>query len=208
MKNLASRTLTRTSTRLALLLTLPAVFGVARCNTPFDRPASDEVSTVAIYPEHDAKRWTIDEFGLGPLRAGLAIPEVGRFLPGAISIPAGEETNPCSYADWPDAPAGVYVMIEGGVISRIEVDSATVATAAGARVGDTEARIDSLYPGRVERQIHKFSDGRYLVVRAPSTDEGADDYRIVFETDGERVTRFRSGRYPAVAYVDACDAGA
>jgi hypothetical protein len=29
-------------------------------------------------------------------------------------------------------------------------------------------------------------------------------FRIVFETDGQRVTRFRAGRLPAVQYVEGC----
>jgi hypothetical protein len=201
MKKLANSTIART--RIALLLSLPAMFGIARCNSPYD-PRNGDGDAVAIYPENDAKRWTVTEHGLGPLRAGLAIPEVGRFLPGAISIPEGEETSPCSYADWPEAPPGVYVLIEKGVITRIEVDSASIATAAGARVGDTEQHIESLYPGRVERQLHKSTDGRYLIVRAPASESDATDYRIVFETDGERVIRYRAGVYPVVLYEDAC----
>lgn len=198
MKNLLDTTLARM--RIALLVSLPAMFGIARCNSPYDpRHASDDA--VAIHPERDAARWTVDERGIGPLRAGLAIPAIGQFLPGVIGIPAGEEMSPCSYADWPGAPAGVYVLLERGVITRVEVDSAGTATAAGARVGDTEARIDSLYAGRVEREGHKFTDGRYLVVREAA---GAGDYRIVFETDGERVMRYRAGIHPAVSYDDAC----
>lgn len=207
MKNLLDSTITRM--RIALLLSLPAMFGIARCNSPYDPRGGGEDESVVILPERDSKRWTVDEYGMGPLRAGVAIAEAARFLPGAIGIPEGEEASACSYADWPDAPAGVFVMIEEGRIARIEVDSTSIATAAGARVGDTESRIEALYPGRVERQVHKFTDGRYLIVRAPSREADAGDYRIVFETDGRKVLRYRAGVYPAVSYADACgeDAG-
>jgi hypothetical protein len=201
MKNLLDTTIARM--RVALLLSLPAMFGIARCHAPYDpRHASDDA--VVIYPERDASRWTVDESGIGPLRAGLSIPEAGRLLPGAISIPAGEEMSPCSYADWPSAPAGVYVLLEQGVITRIEVDSASVGTADGARVGATEAEIEALYPGRVERQHHKSTDGRYLIVRSAAPRADGLDLRLVFETDGRRVIRFRAGSYPAVLYEDAC----
>jgi hypothetical protein len=190
--------------KLALLIALPAMFGIARCNTPYGHREMEEPEPVAIYPDHDFTRWTVDERGLGPLRAGLALPQAGVVLKGAITIAEGEESNLCGYADWPTAPAGVFILVEQGIISRIEVDSASVPTSAGARVGDTEARIDSLYRGRVERQLHPYTDGRYLIVRAPVA-EDAGDYRIVFETDGRRVTKYRAGRYPAVSYAEACE---
>lgn len=195
----------RATRRIALLLVaLPATFGIARCNAPYGRAELEDPEPVAIYPDNDFTRWTVDERGLGPLRAGLALPQAGQVLWGAIVIAEGEEANLCGYADWPTAPAGVFVLFEGGVITRIEVDSASVATTAGARVGDTEARIDSLYAGRVERQMHPYTDGRYLIVRAPVGADAAD-YRLVFETDGRRVTRYRAGRYPAVTYAEACE---
>ncbi len=186
---------------LALVLTLPALVGIARCTTPFDHP-KDDVGAVVIYPERDASRWTVDERGLGPLQAGLAMPEVGRVLPGAISIPAGEEGNACGYADWPAAPGGVFVLIEHGVISRVEIDSANVATSLGVRVGDAESRVAQVYAGRVERRAHPYLDGAYLVVRAGKT----GDHGIVFETDGRRVTRYRAGRWPAVLDAEGCEA--
>lgn len=186
---------------LLLMLLLPALVGIARCATPFDH-AKDDIGTVATYPERDAKRWTIDEQGLGPLRAGLAVPEVGKVLPGAITIPAGEEANACGYADWPDAPGGVFVLIEHGTISRIEVDSANIATSAGIRVGDAEQRVEEAYAGRVERRAHPYLDGAYLVVRAGA----AGDHGIVFETDGRRVTRYRAGGWPAVLDAEGCEA--
>jgi hypothetical protein len=94
------------------------------------------------------------------------------------------------------------IMAVGGQIARVEVRDATVATAAGARVGDTESRINALYPGRVQTGPHKYTDGHYLVVRRGA---GADSaYRLVFETDGQRVTGYRGGRMPEVEWVEGC----
>ena len=91
-------------------------------------------------------------------------------------------------------------MVDEGRIARVEIDSAGIATAAGARVGDTEERIRSLYPGRVTVTPHKYEDGHYLTVNA------ADDssFAIVFETSKGRVTRYRAGRRPAVELVEGC----
>lgn len=57
-----------------------------------------------------------------------------------------------------------------------------------------------MYPGRVEVQPHKYTgpEGHYLSVSVPSDTL----LRIIFETDGRVVTRYRAGRRPAVEYVE------
>jgi hypothetical protein len=49
---------------------------------------------------------------------------------------------------------------------------------------------------------HKYTDGPYLV-QPPAAATGSA-YRIVFETDGRRVTRYRAGMRPQVEYVEGC----
>ncbi|HZF68866.1 MAG TPA: hypothetical protein VEZ47_12565, partial [Gemmatirosa sp.] len=88
-----------------------------------------------------------------------------------------------------------------GRIARVDVDTLPVATSVGARVGDDEARIDSLYAGRVTVRPHKYEAGRYLVV---TPDRADTTLAIVFETSGGRVTRYRAGRRPMVEYVEGC----
>lgn len=92
-------------------------------------------------------------------------------------------------------------MIVDGRVVRIEVKDSLVATDRGARVGDGEARIDSLYRGMVTVEPHKYTDGHYLVVTPAAADSGL---RLIFETDGSRVTEFRVGRLPEVAWVEGC----
>jgi len=58
-------------------------------------------------------------------------------------------------------------------------------------------RIKQLYPAaRVEP--HKYTDGHYLVV------DVTPQRRFVFETDGSKVTRYRSGAVPVVDWVEGC----
>ena len=143
---------------------------------------------------------TVTEHGLGPLRAGMTIAEARAALGDALVVPAEYDTTECDYATWRGGPRGVHVMIDQGRIARVEVDSVGVATAAGARVGDTEERIQRLYPGRVTVTPHKYEDGKYLTVSAIGDSSAA----IVFETSKGRVTRYRAGRRPAVEYVEGC----
>jgi hypothetical protein len=96
----------------------------------------------------------------------------------------------------------VLIMTVGGQVGRVEVSDTSVGTAAGARVGDSEARINELYAGRVQTTPHKYVDGHYLIVRRAADADSV--YRLVFETDGERVTRYRGGRMPEVEWVEGC----
>jgi hypothetical protein len=143
--------------------------------------------------------WAITERGIGALSAGATIDEAQAALGGRLELRAN--ANPeCDYATIRGAPSDVLVMITQGRIARIDVRSAGVETAAGAKVGDTEDRIQSLYPGRVRVSPHKYVDGHYLSVPLASDTM----FAIVFETDGTQVTRFRSGKKPEVDYVEGC----
>ena len=123
-------------------------------------------------------------------------------LTAAAGLPAGVDTTGCDYLVWRGGPAGVQVMFDEHRIARVDVDTTSIATAAGARVGDDEARIKRLYPGRVKVTPHKYEDGHYLTV----TPTAAADrkFRIVFETARGRVTRYRAGMMPSVEYVEGC----
>jgi hypothetical protein len=94
-------------------------------------------------------------------------------------------------------------MVIDGRIARLDVrHPATVRTAEGAGIGDSEARIHPLYPGRVEVQPHKYTDGHYLIVTPSAPAEST--FRMIFETDGTRVTTYRTGRLPEVGWVEGC----
>jgi hypothetical protein len=138
--------------------------------------------------------------GVGPLRVGMTLAEARKALGGALVIPRGADTLGCDYVTWRGGPRGLHVMIDEGRIARVDVDSTSLATAAGARVGDSEERIRRLYPGRVAVTPHKYEDGHYLTVNAA----GDSSFAIVFETAKGRVTRYRAGRRPAVEYVEGC----
>jgi len=131
----------------------------------------------------------------------MTLAQANTALGGILNVPSS--LDECDYVRPKTTPRDVAFMVEKGRISRIDVtNSSTIATTAGARIGDTEERIRSLYPGRVISQPHKYTDGRYLVVTPANPADSA--FRIVFETDGTRVLRYRSGIRPAVEYVEGC----
>lgn len=99
-------------------------------------------------------------------------------------------------------PDGVSVMVVKGKIARIDVDTGSVTTEDGAKIGDTEDRIKSIYGDEVQVERHKFIDaGHYMTVLGDSASAGK---ALVFETDGKHVTMFRGGRLPEVKWVEGC----
>lgn len=136
--------------------------------------------------------------GFGPVRAGMTVAEAEQALGDSLRM-LGPAMEPCHYVRLVQPPVA-FMVIEGRV-ARVDVQrDSPVKTLEGAGVGDTEDRVRQLYPGFIEVQPHKYTDGNYLIVRAP------DDttHRIVFETDGHRVTSFRAGRMPEVRWVEGC----
>jgi hypothetical protein len=162
--------------------------------------ARDSVTTRALSPSPSgAPPMTVTEFGIGPIRAGVTVAEAAQAIGGGFAAPKGG-TAGCTYAVLTKAPPGLAVMLEDGKVARVDVRSGTIATAAGARIGDSEARIKTLYPDRVTITPHKYvRGGHYLTVTPADT-----NYRIVFETNGKKVTSYRSGRTPEVEQVEAC----
>jgi hypothetical protein len=130
----------------------------------------------------------------------MTVAEANKAVGGGFSAQAGADAA-CSYAKLTKAPSGVAVMLEHNKIARVEVRSGTTATSEGARIGDSEARINSLYSGRVTTTPHKYITGGHYLTVTPA--DGSQN-RIVFETDGKVVKEYRAGVVPAVQLVERC----
>ena len=164
------------------------------------RRSAGQTATVLAHGVPALINAPVTERGMGPLRVGMTIAEARRLL-GLFDVSTAREDFKCDYATAAGLPPGVSVMVARGIVARIEVDSASVATAEGARVGDTEARVRTLYGNRVAVTPHEYTDGHYLTVTPVSR---SDSLRIIFETDKGIVTTYRAGKLPEVAYVEGC----
>lgn len=152
----------------------------------------------AAPPGGTSYRITPNSFG--PLRVGMTVAEAAAAMGGGFAAPRGYDGG-CGYATLTKAPAGLAVMLEGGKIARFEVRSGGIKTAEGAGIGDSETRIKGLYGSTVASTPHKYvQGGHYLTVKPSSSSTN----RIVFETDGTRVTEYRSGKTPEVEQVERC----
>lgn len=135
----------------------------------------------------------------GPVRIGMTLSQAAKALGLRVTRDAGYEGNDCYYASPKGGFKDIAFMMSGQRMVRIDIDGKEYATDRGARVGDTEARIKRLYKGKVKVSRHAYVDGHYLEV-----DFEGGKYSLIFETDGKRVTRFRSGKSPAVGYIEGC----
>jgi hypothetical protein len=169
--------------------------------SPTDAPGVNVDANRTPPSSSDSSRVAPGETGsftsVGPLRVGMSAAEARS----ALGMPASSaRSGECSYLDT-KGRSRVYVMLVRDTVARLDVRDSTIATAAGARVGDTEARVLALYRGRVSTEPHKYVEGgHYLVVQSP----GDSARRLVFETDGRRVTSYRVGRMPEVMWVEGC----
>ena len=143
----------------------------------------------------------VDAMGFGPIRIGMTPADAGRSLGAELKL-LGPEMEPCHYVQASERPGIVFMVIDGH-IARVDVrPDSPIRTAEGAAVGDSEQRIHALYPGRVEVQPHKYVDGHYLIVRPEAPADSM--YRIIFDTDGKKVTGYKAGRMPEVRWVEGC----
>ena len=164
-------------------------------------PTLPAVPTPDSAPPPAGTSFTIAPHSYGPLRVGMTVAQAASALGGGFAAPKGYSGG-CGYAVLVKAPRGFAVMLNEGKIARFEIRSGGIKTTEGARVGDSETRIKSLYAGRVTSTPHKYvSGGHHLTVVPPGSDSGD---RIVFETDGSKVTEYRSGKTPEVEQVERC----
>ncbi|MEG4090721.1 hypothetical protein [Microcoleus sp. Pol12B4] len=147
--------------------------------------------------------------GIGPIRVGMTVDEASKA--GGIRLirsgSGGIDEYLCSYVQPKGEPKGISFMITNGRIARVDISSKLITTISGARIGDNENRILSLYPDQIKATPHPYvshppDNGKYLTF-VPK-DAADKNYRIIFETSKNRVERFRSGKLPEVEYIEGC----
>jgi hypothetical protein len=159
------------------------------------------VLTGTIPSVRAAEDWTMYLRRAGPVRIGMSLDEVRRVLGDPRAELKGDDE--CAYLQSKALPKGLGFMFAKRRIVRIDVSDGDVRTATGARIGDSEDKIKKLYPGRITIEPHHyFENGHYLDYSPSSTIERL--YGMVFETDGETVTSFRTGTLAAIALVEGC----
>ena len=154
--------------------------------------------------------------GVGPVRVGMTIAQAESSAGVRLVEKGGRAgSGGCYYVRPQLGPANLGFMVisdrednrivrDKDQIARVDVwRNGRITTVSGAKNGDTEARIKALYPGKIRVSPHKYNrNGRYLTYTPQDPEDR--NYRLIFETDGKKVTQFRSGRLPEVEYVEGC----
>ncbi|MBA3670501.1 MAG: hypothetical protein H0W68_00580 [Gemmatimonadaceae bacterium] len=168
-----------------------------------ERPAPSSGSDIQATTVRDTTAWTVSFTALGPLRVGSSPSAAAAAL--RIPLPAVRASDTeCAYVRPESGPldGAVELMVVKDVIVRIDVDSSSVATTWGDRVGDTESEVLARHAGRIRVEPHKYTGptGHYLVVDPPTDTL----HQLIFETDGKQVTSYRIGLRPFVEWVEGC----
>jgi hypothetical protein len=184
-----------------VLLTLFAVLAASGCNREDDKVVKGRAGPNGA--AHDSvSEVPLNQDGLGPIQIGMTLAD-------AVNMGLLNE-NPnmkkdCDFvypAIGAGVPDNVGVMVVKGKIARIDVDTGSVTTEDGAKIGDTEEKLKSIYNGDLQVEPHKYvPGGHYMIVMGDSASAGK---AIVFETNGKTVTNFRAGRLPEVKWVEGC----
>ncbi len=134
----------------------------------------------------------------GKVKTGITVSQASQALGTELVRGKGYEDG-CYYVDPKQGFKGVRFMVTNGSVARIEIESKAYATDKGAKIGDTEAKIKSLYKG-IQVYPQKYDE------KSHDMEVYSDDkqYLIIFETDGKRVTGFRAGQAEEVGYVEGC----
>ena len=180
--------------------------------SPADTPAEppSPATPAPADPEPDAAD-ALSANGWGPIRIGMTRAEV--------VAAAGEDANPeavggpepeaCDVFRPAEAPEGMLVMLENGVVTRITIsDPAEVQTPAGFGVGDDGAAVEASYADLAEVTPHKYVElpARYVTVwntpLRPGREAEARGLRYEIGADG-RVSHVHAGG-PSIQYVESC----
>ena len=159
-------------------------------------------ATTFVTSRANSNQWTVDFDGYGPVKIGMRIDKAERLLGVKLKIDNYLEDDTCRYFNIQNGPS-ISFMTDHRVIVRMDVfaKQSGPATDRGAKVGDSEASVLAKYAGRIKVGPHHYTgpEGHYLRVY-----DAKGKVRVIFETDGKKVTGYRVGRDPAVEYVEGC----
>ncbi|MBE9125531.1 MULTISPECIES: GerMN domain-containing protein [unclassified Coleofasciculus] len=144
--------------------------------------------------------------GFGPVMLGMTVSEASQAA-GIDLVPLSSNPNPvcASYqpAKTPEGLGATTFMVRNGRIARIDIGDSRPKTVSGARVGDTENQVKSLYSGRLQvNSLPNSAQGHFLTF--VPTSQRDRNLRLKFATDGNKVTEIIIGQLPEVNYIEGC----
>ncbi len=173
-----------------------------------DTQAKDSAPPPAPIPKTLTDTSHLELNRIGPIVVGMTLEEASTAHGKPVTIDS-RTLGPgwkrgCGHALAEGGPEGLRFMVMNGSIVRIEVGRGPVATREGITTGSPVQDVLAAYAGRIRVEPHTYTarrGGQYLIV-----DEIVDatPMSILFETDGSRVTQFRSGLTGPVMAPEGC----
>lgn len=161
-------------------------------------PDSEATTTTDTSPECRAdslEGGTISTVGFDDITFGMTVVEAE--AESGVCLRPDRPVNQECYRVVPDpGPDGISFLVTEGTIERVDVFGGSVTTRSGIGLGSSEAEVAEQFGVALEVRPHPQGGGNELVL--VPTDEADAEFRVVFETNGETVTRYRSGRRPQV----------
>ncbi|RED15715.1 hypothetical protein [Parasphingopyxis lamellibrachiae] len=180
-----------------------------------DEPAADSGATDDA---QEADAATVGDVlsagGWGPLRIGMSRDEVVAAVGGPADPEAMGSPEPefCDQFPPAQAPTGMFVMIESGVLTSISLSAgSTLQTSEGLSVGDSADAVRAAYGDRLDVLPHNYIGlpAEYLTVWSTGeiTENGTSDENargIRYETNAEGVIELIHAGGPSIQYVEGC----
>lgn len=143
--------------------------------------------------------------GAGAVRIGMTVTEAQRATGQRfVSLGDRQEGSDCSYVVVKRGPRELSFMLKGRRIVRVDVGAhSPVHTNRGIGPGATEAAVRRAYPKHLRTERHHYLPAGHYLVFAPAQ-KALRNRRVIFETDGSKVTSIRAGRVPEVRFVEGC----
>ncbi len=156
-------------------------------------------------PEKLTTQSRLSLYGLGSVKINMTVAEASG-VAGTPIVPFKPNPNRvCDYYKPANGPEGVKFMVTSGRIATVEIETNKIVTNYGAKIGDSESLIKSLYPaGQIQTaRLANSEQGKSWTVQPSSFAE--KNLRLVFaSTNGKTVTRMIAGKVPEVNYIEGC----
>jgi hypothetical protein len=168
-------------------------------------------STTTTTPQELSEESRLRLDGIGPVRVGMSIQEASRAIDRDVAVDPDslfDEDSLCGFAEVKGGPADLLFMVTRAtttgpwIIARVDVvEASRIVTGAGIRIGAGEDEVKKAYGAPLKVEAHQYQEaGHYLVLDV----DGAGGLMLLFETDGAKVTQFRSGTEGAVRAPEGC----
>jgi len=161
--------------------------------------------SAALAPTADAAKLRpsskLSTAGLGPVKIGMTVRRAERA--GKVDLVGGPRLGNCRHVRPRNKRIRASFMVIGRRIARVDVARRGIRTLSGFTVGTPARAIRAAFGRRLRVTQHEYNrDGKYLeFVPRDRVEAGR---RVIFETDGERVTHIRAGKLPEVRYIEGC----